>query len=216
MLQSIQARLLSVHKWLLPKQQIVIKLLFLIEIALIGSAIGLIVYTLQDPFVRSQTLLDIGGTLGTIAVILFLTTLLPGIFQRLRWLPQITLPLATIIVPYRRHIGILMFLTAWVHMLFASTLQTYILTGSIFPPAGPRLFEVFGTLAWLLLFPVWLTSNDTSMRFLGRKWKLLQRLTYIAVWLIMIHVGLQGEKMAALIGLVGSIELLSWIVAKRR
>jgi DMSO/TMAO reductase YedYZ heme-binding membrane subunit len=174
------------------------------------------VWTLQDPIARSDLARQLGSWLAITAVILFSFTLLPGILQRLRWLPQLTIPVSTIITPFRRHIGILMFLTAWMHMALSGYLQTYILTGSPIPPAGPRLFEFFGFLGWLLLLPVWLTSNDTSMRFLGKKWKALQRLTYIALWFIMSHVGLQGNALALLLLVIGVLEVTSWVVAKRR
>lgn len=218
MLQTISALLLRLQQFLAPKQKILIRCFVMLEIGLVVFGLTVAYLSITDPMGSSWLLGKYGTTLGKAALILFMITLIPGILQRLRWYPQLTMPIAAIITLFRRHIGITMFLTAWLHMAFTMTLPFYIFTGSFFPPAGPRLFEMAGFIGWILLLPVWLTSNDTSMRFLGRKWKTLQRLTYIAIWFIVAHVALHGgiSWMSVSIVAVAALEILSWIVARRR
>jgi len=77
---------------------------------------------------------------------------------------QIAPLLAVLIMPFRRHLGVLMFLCVFIH--FSLTTQLPVLVSGVIPPLNaPKLFG-FG--AMLLLFPLWLTSNDTSQRFSGK------------------------------------------------
>jgi DMSO/TMAO reductase YedYZ heme-binding membrane subunit len=55
-----------------------------------------------------------------------------------------------------------------------------------------------------------------SQRLLGKKCKTLQRLTYIAIWFIFIHVSLQGKSLAIIIAITAILEVGSWMVVKRR
>ena len=149
-------------------------------------------------------------------------------------MPGLTLPISTLITPFRRHIGILMFITAFVHMSFSSNLPylagqlaqlqpvqaltisqklTYLM--SVFPPRY-QLYEIMGLIAWLLLMPVWLISNDKSMQAMGKWWKRMQRLTYISIWFIFLHVAFQAKNIAPLIFLVAVAEVYSWIAFWRR
>ena len=216
MLETLASLVVSLQRFIVPRQKLIISLLLVLLAGTVVMGIVLANLAISDPVSWLPVLGEVGESLGTISAILFCVTLLPGIAQRLRWFPTITLPLASIVTIFRRHLGILMFLTAWVHMAFTTSVPNVILTGSPFPPNGPRLFEFFGTMSWLLLMPVWLTSNDVSMRFLGRKWKTLQRLTYIANWLIFAHVALQGESLAVLLAVVAILEITSWVVQRRR
>src|SRR5690606_32768110 len=112
-------------------------------------------------------LVEYGLFFGKTALLLFCVTLLPGIIQRLRLYPALLMPLSSIIVMFRRHIGILTFLLISVHLAFVSVLPRFIFQGRLLPATLPQFFELMGITAWLLLFPVWLTSNDTSMQMLG-------------------------------------------------
>lgn len=158
-------------------------------------------------------LINFSAPLGTLSLLLFCLTLVPGMITRLRWLPAITLPVAALITPFRRHLGILMFLVAFVHFFVATSLPS--LAVGIFPPRL-RPFEAIGMIAWISLLPVWLTSNDFSMKRLGAKWKAVQRLTYFSIWLIIAHVALVGKPLAALVAVVALLEITSWVVARRR
>lgn len=202
------------QKQLIPRQRQINFGFFIVEIFLVVFWLLALVIALNSPK-QVFVLLELGGKLGTVSLILFSLTLVPGIIMRLKLVPQITLPIATLITPFRRHLGILMFITAFVHMSFSSTLPyiaiQLISTGTVVFPPPLRLFEQIALIAWLLLLPVWLTSNDYSMKKLGKSWKVLQRLSYIALWLIFIHVAMQTKPLALLLLVVGIVEIYSWL-----
>lgn len=202
--------LVTLQKSILPRQKPIIKVLFGLEIALlIGWVMAAALVTTQP-----QQVLPIatawGGRLGVLATLLFVTTLLPGILMRLRPYSQSLIPLATIITPFRRHLGILMFLSAFVHMSFTTTLPYVAFNGWQALPPPVELLHIAGSLAWLILLPVWLTSNDISMKKLGRNWKRLQRLTYVAIWFVFGHLVLVGSPLALLVIVVAILEVASW------
>lgn len=84
----------------------------------------------------------------------------------------------------RRHLGVASFGYALLHLIF------YIRETASLKSAYLEAFDLafaFGWLGFLLLVPPFLSSNDFSVRTLGRKWKNLQRLTYPATATIFIH-----------------------------
>lgn len=219
MQKSFSDYLFFLQKLLLSRQRLINTGLFILEIILLLAWILALYTGLNNPK-QVFVVLELGGKLGTFSMILFVVTLFPGIIMRLKVIPKITLPIATLITPFRRHLGILMFITAFVHMSFSSTLPYLALqlisTGKVVLPPPFRLFEQIGLIGWMLLLPVWLTSNDFSMKKLGKWWKRLQRLTYLALWLIFIHVALQKESLALILVLVGLLEIYSWVSVWRR
>ena len=219
MQKTISDLLLFLQKELIPRKRQINSGLFILEILLL-LIWGLALFTALNNPQQVFVVLKIGPKLGTTALLLFCLTLLPGIIMRLKMVPKFSLPIATLITPFRRHLGILMFITAFVHMSFSSTLPyiaiQLISTGKVVLPPPFRLFEQIALIGWLLLLPVWLTSNDFSMKKLGKWWKRLQRFSYIALWLIFIHVALQTESLALIVLVVGLLEVCSWVVVWRR
>lgn len=202
--------------YLAPRQKAVVRCFVAIEVSLVlfGSVVAYLV--IANPMQYSWILSDIGARVGQIAVFLFCLTLLPGIIRRLGLATPLLQPIVSLLTLFRRHIGITMFLTAFVHQIFNSTVQNLLFFHSLLPPNGFPTFVLLGLIAWLLLVPVWLTSNDTSQRFLGKKWKTLQRLTYISIWFIFAHVALQGESLAIILAITAILEVLSWINVWRK
>ncbi len=219
MQKTISDILTFLQKQLIPRQRQVNTALFALEIVLLLIWFLALFTALNNPQ-QVFVVLEIGGKLGTASLLLFSLTLLPGIIMRLKMVPKISLPIATLITPFRRHLGILMFITAFVHMSFSSTLPyiaiQLISTSKVVLPPPFRLFEQIALIGWLLLLPVWLTSNDFSMKKLGKWWKRLQRISYIALWLIFIHVALQTESLALIVLVMGLLEVYSWVVALRQ
>lgn len=233
MQNQLENFLLQIQKTLLPYQRSINRGLL---IAAISLAVFWILAGISVFFIPKQTLLlmQISGKLGTISLFLFVLTLFPGIITRLHLNQRSLTIIATLLTPYRRQLGILMFITALLHMSFSTTLpkiafelipvgnlsdlsfvEKFQLASKAFPPSL-RLFEQVGMVAWVILLPVWLTSNDFSQKFLGRKWKSLQRLTYLALWFIFSHVAMQSQPVAVLLLLVGLLEIYSWVLVWRR
>ncbi len=157
-------------------------------------------------------LLELGNKFGTISLLFYALTLLPGILKRLQIFPitQVTLML------FRRQFGIFMFLFAVNHSGYSLLFPNLALTGAL--PIKLSTREIFGTIAEFVLFPLFITSNDLAVRKLGSWWSLVHKLTYIALLFIFGHIVLLGGELSMKIltaGLLGA-ELVSWLVHWRR
>jgi DMSO/TMAO reductase YedYZ heme-binding membrane subunit len=153
---------------------------------------------------------DYGKNFGTIALVLFVTTLIPSIIQRFGLSKQFSL-IIKLILPVRRQIGILMFVSAFTHYLGVKVIPSiqYKL------PVSLPLYQAFGLLALGLTFLMFITSNNWATRKLKSNWKRLHRITYIIGWLIFGHVILQGVSwQSIIIGVVMVLEVASLIKAK--
>lgn len=194
----------KVHKLLVQyKKQIFIMFIIAYIMGISLVSFGFLLYS----FVPSifNIISGFGGEIGTLALLLFLTTLMPGIFKRFRIFPL----LSSSIVLFRRNIGILMFITALVHSFYTYTIPA-VMTSS-FGPEFLTSREILGSLSLMILFPVWITSNDFSQRKLGKFWKMLQRLTYFALIAIFLHVSFTDLKWAVITLIVFGMEIASWI-----
>ena len=159
---------------------------------------------------------DYGKKFGTIALILFVITLIPSIIQRFGLSKQFSL-IIKLILPVRRQIGILMFVAAFTHYLAMKVIPTLQFK---LPPSLP-VYQAFGLVALIFSFALFITSNNWATRKLKSNWKRLHRLTYIIGWLIFGHVLLGGLKsesevslQAIVIGVVMVLEVASLIKAK--
>ena len=88
---------------------------------------------------------------------------------------------------YRRALGLLAFWYAAMHFTVYLTLDRGLLWGTILPDIAKRPFITLGFSALVLLVPLALTSNRLSIRRLGRNWRRLHRLVYVAAALAAVH-----------------------------
>ena len=146
-----------------------------------------------------------GLGLGKTALLILGIIVLPGILGRFK----VEIKLTRIITLFRRQLGIVAFLVAFTHFTIVRGLQ-YI-TGFNPFKAPFELFVVMGTSALFLLFLMFLTSNDTSKKRLGKWWKNLHRLIYLVLWLLVLHKGLQKISVWSIyIFIFASLEIVSW------
>lgn len=206
----MQQLLLTLQKWLVPRQKWLKLAFWVAELLVIAIwALGVVAFVFlpyQEPanLQLHLALYEWGARFGVLALGCYILTLLPGIISRLRWQPV----LGAMLMPYRRHAGILMFLFVFAHMSFTTSLPG-VLGGLGLTINTPKLF---GLLAMMVLFPLWLTSNDPSQRYLGKKWKFLHRLTYIALLMIFMHLAFFRKRWAIpTFGILG-LEAVSWLV----
>jgi DMSO/TMAO reductase YedYZ heme-binding membrane subunit len=205
------AALRPVQMFLVQKKSVILQFCFAAYL-LLGA-----VYVVGVPLFGAlpknfSVLLEIGGKFGTISVLFYALTLMPGILKRLQILPVIQVSLML----FRRQFGILMFLFAINHSGYSLLFPTLALTGA--PPMTLSTREIFGTIAEFVLFPLFITSNDLSLRKLGKWWKVIHKLTYVALLFIFGHIVLLGGELTLKLlvgGLIG-LELISWIVYWRR
>ena len=197
----------SVYRWILPRARKILPLFLLYEFLVFGPVVGAIYLNAVGSEYLGMA--DLGRTFGQIAVVWYVLSLVPGMMKRLNLLPMTR----TLLMLYRRHFGISMFLTAISHQFLARTLPL-----AFFNPALLLDFDLgwqawFGVLALLTLFPLWLTSNDWSKKRLGRTWDAIHMLTYLALLFIFGHVYLvMTSSWKYVLGAVIVLEIISWLV----
>lgn len=175
------------------------------EYGLVIFSLVMMILTIFQPSLAKITG-KIGLELGTVALGWLFLSLLPGLSKRL----NLATVVVKILMPFRRELGISMYVSAVGHFLLNWLLPWIILQ------TRPQLevMSLTGLSALLVLTPLMLTSNDWAVRTLRRSWGKLHKLVYLAATIIVIHLWFvdHGIKMMALIVLL-ILELISYTVA---
>lgn len=141
---------------------------------------------------------------GQIGLLLYIVTTIPGITRRF----NIRHPLIQVVMLFRRYIGITVFLSVLIHYWFQRGIL--LLQRGFFLPQ--TLFEYMGFFAFSLLFLMFLTSNEVSVKRLGRWWGRIHSVTYVVVWLIFLHTVLQCVSIwSVLAGITAVLQISSHI-----
>lgn len=91
------------------------------------------------------------------------------------------------LMPFRRAIGVLAFFYLTAHVLVWALLDVQSLS-AVWEDIAKRPFVTVGMVAFVLLLPLALTSNNRAVRWLGgQRWRGLHRLVYPAAILGAIH-----------------------------
>ena len=103
------------------------------------------------------------------------------------------------LLKFRRSIGLLAFFYVALHLFVWLLLDVRILS-QIWADIMKRPYITIGMLAFLAMLPLALTSNQKSMKWLGRNWFRLHKLTYLicllgAVHFVMVRKGFQLEPL---------------------
>ncbi|EHH69206.1 putative sulfite oxidase subunit YedZ [Gluconobacter morbifer G707] len=106
---------------------------------------------------------------------------------------------------YRRLTGLLAFFYALLHFCAYVGLDIHFDWHVLWKDITSRLFLIFGMMALLLLFPLALTSNAASMRWLKRGWKRLHWLIYPSACLASLHFFLSFKTLNSTTGFYLSI-----------
>lgn len=123
-----------------------------------------------------DTLTDQTGTLA-IRMLLISLALTP-----LRHVLKSTWPLR-----FRRMLGLFAFFYALLHVTVYLALDQQFDPGAIWEDLAERPYIMAGTLAFLLLLPLAVTSTRKMVKRLGRRWTLLHRSVYIAAAAVIVH-----------------------------
>ncbi len=92
------------------------------------------------------------------------------------------------LIRFRRQIGVLAFVYASLHLMVWVTLDLQFRWAEIGADLVKRPYIVIGMIAFLMLLPLALTSNNAAVRKLGaQRWQLLHLLTYPAALLAALH-----------------------------
>lgn len=94
---------------------------------------------------------------------------------------------ARILIRWRRLFGVWTFVYATLHLFIFIALYLDFDGAVLLRELQKRPYISVGFLAWLLLMPLAITSNNRAMRWLGPRWKQLHKLVYLAVLLGVLH-----------------------------
>ena len=156
--------------------------------------------------------LSIGKKAGTLSLILYAASLTPGILKRIQKFPIIQV----MFMLFRREFGILMFLTMIIHSTYTQIYPYISLGQSLLLGLSPRI--IFGIIAEIILVPLWITSNDWSVKTLKKGWNAIHKLTHVALLFIVGHILLINGEIATKLFTAGvlMLEVYSWIVLYKR
>ncbi|MEO6508575.1 MAG: ferric reductase-like transmembrane domain-containing protein [Patescibacteria group bacterium] len=195
-----------IFQFVLKNKVKIIRLLQVVQLILVGYILyGAVLIFSKNPsgfrFVENAKLL------GQVALIFFCITLTSGILRRFNILNKISAGILLV----RRHLGITTFLFAFGHYFFMRGIF------NLMDPSRflrlPSLFEMFGMGALFLMSFMFFTSNDISVRKLGKNWNRLHKVVYLIVWLVFFHTILQEVSIySILIGIYAILEIISHIV----
>ena len=145
---------------------------------------------------------------GEIAILFFIFSSIPGIVRRFGYFNK----LVSILMIFRRYIGIATYLFVLIHSSFVRIVPWI---ARIFPLNPVEVYVMFGVAAHVLLFLLFITSNDLSINKLGIWWHRIHDLMYVIVWIIFLHVALVKISIwTILIGATAIAQAASFI--KRR
>lgn len=91
------------------------------------------------------------------------------------------------IIKLRRMFGLFCFFYAFLHFCIWIWIDNGFEWHEIIADFYKRTFITLGLIAFTLLIPLALSSSKKSQKWLGRKWALLHRLTYIIAILVLLH-----------------------------
>ncbi|MGF2736526.1 sulfite oxidase heme-binding subunit YedZ [Marinobacter sp. DUT-1] len=95
-------------------------------------------------------------------------------------------------IKVRRMVGLFAFFYATLHLM--AFLQFILGWTDLWATFTKRPYIIFGSIAFLLLIPLAVTSTKSMMRRVGRRWKPLHRLIYPAVALAWLHFMFQARS----------------------
>ncbi len=91
------------------------------------------------------------------------------------------------LIQYRRLIGLFAFFYGTLHLMTYVWLDQFFDVHSMMRDVAKRPFITVGTLSYLSMVPLALTSTQWSIRKLGKKWQTLHRLAYLSAVAGVIH-----------------------------
>lgn len=91
------------------------------------------------------------------------------------------------VIPLRKWLGLYAFLFVCVHFYIFLALDYVLDPALIYEAVFEKPYALVGFLAFLILLPLAITSTKGMMRRLGKNWKRLHRLVYIAMLLGVLH-----------------------------
>ncbi len=154
--------------------------------------------------------LSLAGEMGEYSIAVYILTIIPGIFRRFRKNHK----LVSLLMIYRRYIGILLFFMILYHYMMERGID---LLRTWNPFLNLMVFEISGMIAFFCILLLTVTSNDLSTHKLGIWWGRIHGLTYAIIWFMFLHVAMQEINIwSLLLGTAGVVQVLSFIYMYRK
>ena len=187
---------------------------FLHKILIYPLVISWILIFISFFFIKVN-LQPIGLEMGNWAIRLLWLSSIPGILKRFR-VTGLLQDVQIVLMKSRRRIGDLMFTFALMHYLWNSLFFNINFGINYLPIFGQTpLFKIMGFLGLFILIPLFITSNNFSVRFLKAWWTRIHSLVYVSMWLIAFHVALQGLIIESVITFtIAILQIFSWTYYK--
>lgn len=143
------------------------------------------------------------------ARMLILTLLVTPLRQWTRW---------SMLMRFRRMLGLFVFFYASVHLLAFGHFYAGWLLSLLLEELSERPYIAVGSLAWLMLLPLALTSTGAMQRRLGRHWRSLHRLVYPVAALVSLHIlwQVRSDSGEAIVYTAVFAALLGWRMMRAR
>ncbi|UZD91039.1 protein-methionine-sulfoxide reductase heme-binding subunit MsrQ [Cognatishimia activa] len=115
------------------------------------------------------------------------------------------------LIKFRRAIGVTAFYLVFAHLLVWLVLDVQLID-QIWADILKRPYITIGMVGFVLMLPLAITSNNLSVRNLGRRWHKLHKLTYVVCLLgglhfVMLAKGFQLEPLIYLVTVIGLLIL---------
>lgn len=185
-----------------------IKMLF---VSLLLAPLFLLLIELFTGKLGAQPSEEMNHELGEVTYRLLAVNLIWGSLIALNWVPAWARRLTFL----RRHLGVVTFAYAALHVVF------YVLKEGdpqlAIEQVAEKTYLILGFAAWLILLALALTSANWAVRLMGKNWKRLHRLAYLAILLATVHFALIEKKdwTVTLPMLVPLALLYTWRIARR-
>ncbi|MCH7520633.1 MAG: sulfoxide reductase heme-binding subunit YedZ [Candidatus Marinimicrobia bacterium] len=141
--------------------------------------LALLFYDFLIDNLTANPIQEITQRTGKTALVLLILTLVVTPVNRHFRLPDL--------VPLRKRLGLYAFLYATLHLSIFVGLDYFFDWELILLELSEKLYVLVGLTAWLLLLPLAVTSTKGWQRRLGKRWKGLHRLIYVAASAVILH-----------------------------
>jgi methionine sulfoxide reductase heme-binding subunit len=197
------------YLWVVSRRILVLRLFLLVNILLcilIGFGYRMIVLGIgNDPNLTYR----IGSKAADIAVLFLIATSIPGIARRFHLQHKFIM----LCMLFRRQLGIATFMFALVHVCYITLFPEIFFHA---PLIATNLQNLAGWTTFLLLIPLFLTSNDVSVRRMGTWWHKVHAIIYGILWVLVVHTFFSEESWFTLIGITAVAQIGSFLYAKFR
>jgi methionine sulfoxide reductase heme-binding subunit len=191
------------YTWITSHRTLILRLFWLINIFLIVLIVlgfRIIILGVGDQSLPYR----LGSKAADLAVLFLIATSFPGIARRM----HVSHKLIMLLMLFRRQLGISTFFFALTHVCLITIFPEIHAHAPLIAPDPQNLA---GWATFLLLIPLFVTSNNFSIKKMGIWWHRLHLIMYGVLFILVFHTFFSEESWFFLIGMIAVVELGSLI-----